>query len=186
MGVRIQSLVWKMNHEAVVANVNNDDTNLVARARAGDESAWSAIVESHWKHVWRLSRMVVRDDQGAEEVSQETFRAVRDRLASFETDRSLYGWIQSICRNRALEELRRRDRLPAPAQPKAPDAGGSGLERALAGLEPDEREALLLSATGSAPEDLAAVMGVEPTAVRARTASARVRLLDQLDAGGSW
>jgi len=182
MGVRIQSLVWKMDHEAMSPVVNTkNDASLVARARAGDETAWSAIVELHWKQVWILSRMIVRDDPGAEEVAQETFRAARDRLAGFESDRSLYGWIQSICRQRALEALRLRSRQAA-ARP--PAAGPPDLERALTELEAEEREALLLSATGSAPEELAATLGVETALVRARTANARVRLLEQLDGGG--
>lgn len=184
MGVRIQSVVWKMDHEAVIPapNVNND-AGLAARARAGDETAWSAIVELHWKQVWSLSRMVVRDDPGAEEVTQETFRTVRDRLASFEAGRSLCSWIQAIGRQRALEELRRRGRQAAPAGPKTPGAGPPDTELALTRLEPDEREALLLSVAGSTPEELAGALGIDAAAVRARMASARARLLEQLDAG---
>lgn len=185
MGVRNQSLVWKMDHEAVIPAPNaKNDAGLVARARAGDETAWSAIVELHWKQVWSLSRMVVRDDPGAEEVTQETFRAVRDRLAGFETHRSLCGWIQAIGRQRALEELRRRSRQPAPAGASAPGAGHPDVELALTRLEPEEREALLLSVAGSEPEELAQALGIDAATVRARTASARARLLEQLDAGG--
>src|SRR5689334_13615064 len=86
------------------------EPSLVAQARQGDEQAWAAIVELHWQAVWSLSRRIVRDQQGAEEVTQETFRVVRERLAQYHGQGALCAWIQAICRHQALDELRRRRR----------------------------------------------------------------------------
>lgn len=180
-------LVGNMDHEAVspAANVNDvkSDADLAARAHAGDEAAWSAIVELHWKQVWSLSRIIVRDQQGAEEVAQDTFRAVRERLGVFAGDRSLCSWIQAMCRQRALDELRRRSRQADQAAAAAAPPWRLSLEQALVALDPEEREALLLTVAGTVPEDLARALGTEAATVRSRIARARARLLEQLDGG---
>jgi RNA polymerase sigma-70 factor (ECF subfamily) len=180
--VRSLLLVGTMDHEAEspATNVNND-VNLVSRAQAGDEAAWSAIVELHWKQVWALSRIIVRDQQGAEEVALDTFRAVRDRLGAFAVDRTLCEWIQSVCRQRALDELRRRSRQADQAAAAAAPPWRSGLEQALVALEAEEREALLLTAAGSAADELARALDTEAGTIRARVARARARLVEHVD-----
>lgn len=158
------------------------DADLVALAESGDESAWTTIVELHWRRVWILSRIIVRDQHAAEEVVLETFRTVRERLGSYGGGVTLCGWIQSACRRRALDELQRRGRQAREA-PGAEDR--SDVERALGTLEAEEREALLLTAAGYTADDLGAALGVPAATVRSRGARARARLLDRLDAGGA-
>ena len=181
--MRFESWMGDMDREAVspVAGARSD-AELVALARSGDESAWTTIVELHWRRVWSLSRIIVRDQQGAEAVVEETFRAVRDRLAGYGGGATLCGWIQSVCRQRALDELQRRRRKPreAPAAEHLSD-----VDRALSALEADEREALLLTAAGYTPEDLGRALRVPAAIVRSRGARARTRLLERLDAGGA-
>lgn len=171
------------------------EANLVARARAGEEAAWSSIVELHWRHVWSVSRRIVRDQYGAEEVTQETFRVVKEKLPEYRGDGALCGWITAICRRQALDELRRRRRLarevpiegcPAAehAETCASDEGWArhlDLERALAALPDDEREALLMTAAGYTSDELARILGVAATTIRSRKARARARLLRALD-----
>jgi RNA polymerase sigma-70 factor, ECF subfamily len=182
-GVRIQSWVGEMDRDAVspVAGAKSD-AELVALARSGDESAWTTIVELHWRRVWSLSRIVLRDQRGAEEVAEETFRLARERLAAYGSGATLCGWIQSVCRQRALDELQRRGRRTRDA-PVA--EGGSTMERALDALEADEREALLLTVAGYTPEDLARALRLPAAAIRSRCSRARTRLLDRLDSGGA-
>jgi RNA polymerase sigma-70 factor (ECF subfamily) len=180
-GVRSESWVGEMDREAVSPVVSaKSDADLVALARSGDESAWIAIVEQHWHRVWSLSRLIVRDQHGAEEVVQETFRAARERLGAYRGGVTLCGWIQTLCRQRALDELRRRGR-----QSRETPAGADRpvVERALGALEAEEREALLLTEAGYALEDLAAALGVPGTTVRSRVARARACLVEQLEAG---
>jgi RNA polymerase sigma-70 factor (ECF subfamily) len=175
-----------MDEKAVspIANVKTD-ADLLARVRAGDEAAWTSIVELHWRQVWSLSRIIVRDQQGAEEVAQETFRMARDTLAAYDGEGTLCSWIQALCRLRALDELRRRGRQAREAAlGEAKRGEGAQVEQALAALEPEEREALLLTAAGSTPEELAAALGVPVAIARARTARARARLVDPSNRGG--
>jgi RNA polymerase sigma-70 factor (ECF subfamily) len=184
--VRSQPWVGEMDEEAVspIANVKSD-ASLVERARAGDDSAWTAIVELHWRRVWSLSRMVVRDQHGAEEVAQETFRVARERLGAYDGEGTLCAWIQTLCRRRALDELRRRGRqVRSAAAGEDRRAEDDPVERALAALEPEEREAFLLATAGSTPEELASSLGVPAAIARARMARARAGLLDPPDRGG--
>jgi RNA polymerase sigma-70 factor (ECF subfamily) len=182
-GVRIESWVGEMDREAVspVAGARGD-AELAAQARSGDESAWTTIVELHWRRVWSLSRIIVRDQQGAEAVVEDTFRTVRERLAAFDGRATLCGWIQSVCRQRAFDELQRRGRKPREA-PAAEER--SEVDRALSALEPEEREAVLLTVAGYTAEDLGRALRVPAATIRSRGARARTRLLDRLDAGGA-
>jgi RNA polymerase sigma-70 factor, ECF subfamily len=182
-GVRSESWVGEMDREAVspVAGAKSD-AELVALARSGDESAWTTIVELHWRRVWSLSRIIVRDQQGAEEVAEDTFRTVRERLAAYGGGATLCGWIQSVCRQRALDEVQRRGRKPREAPPAEER---SKVDRALSALEAVEREALLLTVAGYTPEDLGRALRTPAEAIRSRCARARTRLLERLDAGGA-
>jgi RNA polymerase sigma-70 factor, ECF subfamily len=161
------------------------DESLVALARAGDDTAWTEIVELHWRRVWSLSRIIVREQHGAEEVAQETFRAARERLGSYDGAATLCSWIQGLCRERALDELRRRGRQPRQTAEEERSVQRPRVEQALAALEPEEREALLLTEAGTTPEELAAALGVPGSTIRSRCARARARLLDRLDGGGA-
>jgi RNA polymerase sigma-70 factor (ECF subfamily) len=185
-GVRIKSWVGDMDQEAVSPMVGaRNDASLVSRTQSGDETAWTAIVELHWKRVWSLSRIIVRDQQGAEEVAQETFRVARERLGASGGDAALCQWIQAVCRERALDELRRRGRQPRQATAEERPVERPEVERALAGLDPEDREALLMTEAGSTPEDLATVLAVPATTIRSRCARARAGLLDELQREGA-
>jgi RNA polymerase sigma-70 factor, ECF subfamily len=173
------------------------DGQLVARAQAGDDAAWEAIVGRHWMQVWNVSRRIVRDQHGAEEVTQDTFRVIKEKLAEYRGQGALWGWIRSICRHQALDELRRRGRhlreisiedgLCPSSKPLVTTEDRwvqhIDLERALALLEDEEREALLMTEAGYTSEELAKVVGVAPTTIRSRRARARARLLRELEAG---
>ena|SRR5215472_8227987 len=168
------------------------DAELAARALRGDEEAWSRVVELHWVAVWRLARLLVRDTQGAEDVVLETFATVRRTLAGYRGKGPLAGWIQAICRGVALDTLGRRARrgceqsvehLPdSVALPGSIDRDArADVERALAALADDEREALLLQVAGFGAREVAELLGVAETTIRSRRARAREHLLPLLE-----
>jgi RNA polymerase sigma-70 factor (ECF subfamily) len=150
------------------------------------------ILKLHWTSVWRLSMVIVRERQGAEDVAMETFSALRRKLATYRGEGPLGTWIQTICRRLALDELRRRSRRGCEMSIDAPGVerlGRSGeddwigrldLEKALASLGEKEREAILLQAAGYSSTDAAEMLGVAPTTVRSRQAKARAKLLPWL------
>ena len=80
---------------------SSDDTQLLARLRAGDGDAFDALVDKYHGRLKRLARMFVSTDASAEEVVQDTWVAVLDGLASFEERSALGTWISRILVNRA-------------------------------------------------------------------------------------
>jgi RNA polymerase sigma-70 factor, ECF subfamily len=185
--------------EEALRRAQEGELRLVGQARAGDEMAWEAIIRQHFEGVWSLSRRIVRDQQGAEEVTQETFRVVKEKLWEYRGPGALCGWIHAICRRQALDQLRRRARLAREVSiegwpEESVNRAQTGeerwiehidLDRALASLEQEEREALLLTEAGYTSDELAKTLGVAPTTIRSRRARARARLLRELGAGYS-
>jgi len=91
-----------------VATVDPDDTELVRRARARDETAVRAIIRANNRRLYRLARGILRNDGEAEDVVQETYVRAFTHLDSFRGDSGLSTWLSRIAMNEALGRLRRR------------------------------------------------------------------------------
>jgi RNA polymerase sigma-70 factor (ECF subfamily) len=74
---------------------------LVARLRAGDESAFLELVERHHRQLIRLAGAFVGRAETAEDVAQETWLALVRGIDGFEGRSSLRTWLFQICVNRA-------------------------------------------------------------------------------------
>lgn len=181
-----------------------DESSLVARALDGDQAAWERIVRLHWRHVGALSWAIVQDPMVAEDVAQDTFVNVRRRLVQYRGEGALGAWIHTICRNLALEEVRRRRRRARDVSFDGPNpqawengvcsrvAGTRNddedhlvlrldLETGLRRLPRDEREAfVLIKRMGYSSDEAAELTGVAPSTVRSRLARARGRLAAML------
>ena len=78
-----------------------DEQELVARRRAGDEQAFDALVARHYATMLSVARSYVQTRAVAEEVVQETWIAVLRSLDGFEGRSSLRTWICRILINTA-------------------------------------------------------------------------------------
>jgi RNA polymerase sigma-70 factor (ECF subfamily) len=78
-----------------------DDQELVERARAGDEDAYTTLVRRYSPSLLRLARMYVPTAALAEDVVQETWIAVLRGLERFEGRSSFKTWLFRILVNRA-------------------------------------------------------------------------------------
>ena len=78
-----------------------DETELIAALRAGDESAFRALIEMYHAMLVRVARMYVPTQAIAEDVAQETWLAVLEGIDRFEGRSSLKTWIFRILTNRA-------------------------------------------------------------------------------------
>src|SRR6266567_7152534 len=85
-----------------------DDAALVARAQAGDQDAFSALVAEYSRKIYRLAKNITRNDEDAEDVLQEAFLKAYEHLDSFEGNSKFYTWIVRIAVNEALMKLRKR------------------------------------------------------------------------------
>ena len=78
-----------------------DEQGLLERLRAGDEAAFTTLVERHDRALLRLARVFVPNRSVAEEVVQETWIGVLNGLGTFEGRSALKTWIFRILVNRA-------------------------------------------------------------------------------------
>lgn len=91
------------------------DSDLVARAAAGDEGAFTALVERYRDRVFRLAVSIL--GQGfvgeAEEVTQEVFLRVHSALRSYRGEAKFGTWLYRVTFNQTLN-LKSRVRFTAP------------------------------------------------------------------------
>ena len=88
-------------------------TDLVARARAGDDDAFRELTDPYRRllqvHCYRMLGSV----QDAEDALQDTLLAAWQGLATFEGRASVRTWLYRIATNRCLNALRATKRRPA-------------------------------------------------------------------------
>lgn len=87
-----------------------DDAAIVARLRAGDEAAFTALVEQYHMAMVRLATAYVPSYAVAEEVAQEAWLGVLQGLERFEGRSSLKTWIFRILTNIAKTRGARENR----------------------------------------------------------------------------
>ncbi|SRR5712692_5136283 len=87
-----------------------DDLDELAALRAGDEQAFSRLIDAHHVAMVRLALVYVPSRSVAEEVVQETWLAVLEGLDRFEGRSSLKTWIFRILMNKAITRGKREHR----------------------------------------------------------------------------
>ncbi|MCI0656421.1 MAG: sigma-70 family RNA polymerase sigma factor [Acidobacteria bacterium] len=108
-----------------LASASSTDAELLEAARRGEGEAISRLVERYSLALLRyLKRMVVQQDL-AEDLLQETWLKVVERLDRHQRGRPFLPWLFAIGRNCAIDFLRRRDRWPRFATPFSDEDGES-------------------------------------------------------------
>ncbi|HEX5087190.1 MAG TPA: sigma-70 family RNA polymerase sigma factor [Nocardioides sp.] len=90
-------------------------TDLISRARAGDDEAFRALSEPHRRELHVHCYRMLGSVQDAEDVLQETLVAAWQGLGAFEERASFRTWLYRIATNRCLNALRAASRRPAKA-----------------------------------------------------------------------
>lgn len=159
------------------------DEWLVLGAQCGDERAFGRLVERWQGRVLVYAYRLTGDRAGAADVAQDAWVGVARGIRRLEDPAAFRGWLFSIVRRRASDwvRARQRDRLGfavAPGEAEESDAGdGVAVRRALALLDADERELLVLRhVEGLSVVELAGVLAVPVGTVKSRLFAARARL----------
>ncbi len=92
--------------ETAGAPVSPEETSWVARARQGDQHAWSQLVGRYQEPVFRLACLIVGDAAEAEDVAQDTFIRAYLALDQYDDERPLRPWLLSIAANQARNRRR--------------------------------------------------------------------------------
>ena len=76
--------------------MRSDDVKLIQRILAGDENAFATLIEKYQRQVHALAFRKVRDFQTAEDITQETFLRVHQKLATLNDPAKFSGWLYAI------------------------------------------------------------------------------------------
>lgn len=92
------------------------DDCLFLAAQAGDQLAFRVLVERHVGLVRRLALNVLRDEQEAEDVTQEAFVSAWRKRASWRPEARFTTWLYRIAMNKAIDCYRSRRATPQPQE----------------------------------------------------------------------
>jgi len=145
---------------------------LVRRCLAGDAGAWEDIVRAYNRRIYNLCYRFTNSADNAEDLTQEVFIKVYRTLASYDVEKGAFTtWVTTLTRNLLVDHFRRSrmdrltesidagrteeddsvslserlpDRGPSPADRLASQETQKMVQRALARISPDLREAVIL------------------------------------------
>ena len=94
------------DQEANLAQPASSEAVLIARLRARDAGALEILMERHASRVFRVAYGITRNEADAEEVVQDVFLSLFEKIGAFEERAALGTWLYRVTTNAAL--LRRR------------------------------------------------------------------------------
>jgi RNA polymerase sigma-70 factor (ECF subfamily) len=175
------------------------DSALIARACAGDMTAFRLLYDRSVGRVYALCLRMTADPVRARELTHEAFVRAWERLSSFHGDAAFDTWMHRLTVNVVLQANRTDQRrsmrvafegdhatdghdmehCPAPALDVLSQID---LERAIAALPPNARTVFVLhDVEGYRHEEIAASMQLAPGTVRAHLHRARKLLITWLN-----
>lgn len=168
----------------------------IAEARAGDHAAFDTIVLRYQGRIARYILRLVNDPDLALDLTQDTFVEAFRAIHALRSDLALGAWLYRIATNLAIRADKRRRRIfwqrlgAAEEIPalivESPDSTvlDRQLVRATLSQLPRDRAACLLLHVneGFSYDEIAAIMGTTPEAVRKRIARAKERFRALYDA----
>jgi RNA polymerase sigma-70 factor (ECF subfamily) len=84
-----------------------DERSVIAKAKSGDERAFTALVNRYENLVYSFSLKICRDQEKAEETLQDTFVNVFRKLRQFDGRSKFTTWLYRIVTNNCLMNQRR-------------------------------------------------------------------------------
>ena len=95
-------------------------TEVLARARAGDQDAFRLLTEPHRRELQAHCYRILGSAQDAEDALQETLLAAWRGLGGFEERSSVRTWLYRVATSRCLNALRDGPRRPPISEPVVP------------------------------------------------------------------
>jgi RNA polymerase sigma factor (sigma-70 family) len=172
-------------------------TDLVNAAGAGDQSAWSRLVQEFGSMIWAIARAHRLGDADAADVSQAAWLALLENITRLNNPAGVGAWLATTARRECLRVLRgggRRvlfgDDGPEPESPEPPlgdtlliTERDEALWRSFSRLRATDQALLrLLTADPRPPyEEIAAALDIPIGSIGPTRQRALARLRDQLD-----
>ena len=87
------------------------DELLAARALEGDAQSFEELVNKYKKSVFAIVYRIIGQYQEAEDIAQEVFLTVYEKLYQFDVGKKFAPWIHKIAVNTAISALRKRKKV---------------------------------------------------------------------------
>lgn len=185
------------------------DLELVNRARAGELDAFEALTTRYEQRVFSLAMGMLRQEEDAEDVTQQTFLSALEGLNGFRGEASFATWLFRIATHAALKVIRKRKGLKTVSLEEAVEGTDSVdsvphpafiadwrespeqlvprreiqrlLDKALAQLDEKHRLVFLLrDVEGFSIKETAEALGLSEANTKVRLLRARLQLREQL------
>ena len=178
--------------------MRDNDTELIRRTLAGDETAFTMLVKKYRKHVHTLAWHKIGDFHIAEDITQETFLQVYRDLATLREPDRFPGWLYVVTNHRCIAWSRKNrlhvrlvediniemkgeaaySRYVADEQAKTvTEAQQKVVKQLLAKLQESERTVVTLYYFGEMTcEEIGKFLGVSANTIKSRLSRARQRL----------
>jgi RNA polymerase sigma-70 factor (ECF subfamily) len=184
--------------KASSSHLGNGESD-VARAAAGDRSAFERLYRDHVNRVYSLCARMVADRGRAEELTQDVFVRAWEKLHLFRGESSFATWLHRLTVNLVLnarksegrqrtrfeesdEEMGGMDALPGVVGMPLPPGDLLDLEEAIERLPPGARRVFVLhDVEGYKHEEIADMLGVTSGATKAQLHRARLLLREALN-----
>ena len=85
--------------------MDETDDMLVLRAKAGELDAFETLATRYERRVYSHALRLVRQEEDAEDVTQQTFLSVVEHLADFRQEASFATWLLRIATYAALKTI---------------------------------------------------------------------------------
>ena len=94
----------------VSPTAEQDDLQLIAASKGGDQDAFAQLVQRYQRRVFNLVYRMLQQYEEANETTQETFLAAWQGLPAFRGDARFATWLYRIAYNCSLKQLEQRKR----------------------------------------------------------------------------
>ena len=179
----------------------SEESELIRRARGGDQMAFGCLVHTYQTQVYNLAYRMLGNSKEAEDAAQETFLRVYLNLRKYDDSRAFRTWLLSITSHYCIDRIRRRrmtllpleDEIAGPdrtweiaSEPNPHDAVvqrelDERLQTMLAALSPLDRAAITLCYWYDCSyEEIADVLDLTVGAVKSRLYRARRALAEMM------
>jgi RNA polymerase sigma-70 factor (ECF subfamily) len=165
------------------------DRAIIQQVLAGDVEAFSRLVDRHYDRCARIAMRILGNREDAEEAIQDAFLRAFRALASYEDRERFSAWLSRILINQCRTiraRVQRREEVFSHlelgdaelfADAESVESVWPDLERALAQLPADQREAVVLRYSDDLTyEEMARITGAGESALKMRVQRAFARL----------